>query len=681
MSRLLRNPFILRLAQGLVCALLAPIVWAQSPSAVKTPSTDNSACGGAAMNSEGLKYFKGQAVPKDDWRALRLFQKAADDCDNADAYANLGYMYQTGAAVPRDPYRAKQFYEKAVALDSVEGLTRLGQWYTESFPLPDQTRARMLLEKAATQGSRAAEFALGNMYLFGQLGVSRDPSRALALYEKVADTPAAEWDDPELTHDAAFNIAGIYRVFNNPQQTQIWADRTAELEAKRKPPVPGPTSDLCKPEQLDSTFHIYTEHHQSFTVTVETRNISARACRLDYVAARFQGAPPESNMPLTRIHVDVCQGCDMEGRAAPPRSITFSPDQMVHANISWKSVADSNGSPCVAMGSMALGFSTVAGAFTFYPGSPGIPICSTVDVGLLTPGVDPRADKDMSRVAALRISAPKTTYFPREHMLLNVSATGVGVLPNSGAPCPFLIQRIRHPSGEVRYVPVAGDARCQVIAANPHGSKSTTLQVTLLANVYRELGGYELQLLRYAPPGSKNPWRLLAESDRFHYRINDSYKVDRTSWGPAVKGLAANITLDKTTYSLGEDVPLHLALKNLSVPDRSFHIQMCTDAAITVRDESGRKIEPVDVEEFCSHNGTYNPYFPPTDLLPTEHSLKLMGLLPSKPGTYTIESTWTMYPKPPGANGIYSREKDVGSPYAVVSSAPVTFQVTGSPPN
>jgi hypothetical protein len=300
-----------------------------------------------------------------------------------------------------------------------------------------------------------------------------------------------------------------------------------------------------------------------------------------------------------------------------------------------------------------------------------------VNVGQLTPGPDPHAEREVARVASLKIVAPKATYFPREHMLLQVSATQAGILPSSGESCPFLLQRIRYPSGAIKYLPLAGDPRCKVVAVNPRDSR---LEVTLLANVYRELGDYDLQLLQYAPPDSKHAWRLVAESDKFRYRINDSYNVER-SWGPEVKGLAASVTLDKATYAPGEDVPLHLALKNISVPDRSFHIQICTDAVITVRDELGHKIESADDEEFCSQNGTTNPYFPPGDILPTEHSLKLMGLLPTKPGTYTIESTWTMYPRPPGPNGLFSQAKDAGPPYAIVSSAPVTFRVADTPQN
>lgn len=719
MNRLLSSPIGWLVALGLVCLFFSPLVPAQSASKVKTLPGDTSTCGGGALNSEGLKYFRGQGVPKDDWRALRLFEKAATDCNDADAMANLGYMYQTGAAVPVDPYLAKPLYEKSVELGSVEGLTRLGQWYAGGFPLPDYTRARMLLEKAAAQGSRTAEFSLGNAYLFGQWGVPRDPSRAIEYFRNVVETPPAEWDDPDLAMNAASWIAGIYEgaagfpkdekrafewrqkaamlgdpramkplsemyrdgrgVEKDPQQAQIWADRAAALESK---PAVTPNNEQCKGEQLDSSMHLYNQHNHLFTVTVETRNISTQPCRLDYVTARFMGAGTATNHILQKVHVEVCQNCDQWGRAQRPRTIILSPNQVLHADISWQGVPDTSGTPCVAIGSMGVGFTLNAGAFNFYPGSPGIPICSTVNAGPLMPGPDPRAAKEMAHVAALKVSAPKSTYFPREHMLLVVNATAGDSFPGPGSPCPFFQQRIRYPNGVIQYVPMAGgDARCKIIPAYRSGSAgSSALEVTLLANVYRELGDYQIQFLQYDPPGSQNSWRLLAESDRFTYRLDDSYKVERT-WGPPVKGLAANIALDKTNYSLGEDVPLHLALKNISVPDRSFHVQLCTDAVITVRDQSGHKIEPTGDQEFCSQNGTYNPYFPPGDLIPTEHSLKLMGLLPSKPGTYTIESTWTMYPKPPGAKGMYSRNKDVGDSYAVVSSAPVTFLITGPPQN
>jgi TPR repeat protein len=710
---LARRLFFLQLA---IFVLFSPFVHAQVATTTQEPATDSSGCGGAAMNHEGLKFYRGQGVPKDDGHAVRLFEKAAVDCGNADALANLGDMYQSGAGVPKNIYRAKELYQQSASLGSAEGMAKLAQWYMQAQPSPDYTRARVLFEKAAALGDRSAALSLGDIHYFGT-GASRNLKQAIECYERVLDMPPSADEEPGLSGRAAWSIAGIYlpdnsplhdgalalqwylkaaalgdaramaRLANlyqhggagvekNPQQAQLWATKAAEAEAKQKPTPAAPRESPCKTADLDPTLNLYDERGEQFSVTEEVRNRSTQPCRLDYASLIFQAEPPSHPGALVKAHVDVCQNCNAAGQRARPGPMVLAPGSVAHVTISWRSTPSSDDSQCVAMGAMYVDFGPMSAGATLFPGAPGIPICSTVNAGWFVPGPDPKARR--KGIATLQISAAKNSYFPREHMLLTVTSSHPRTLSGAGQPCPPFLQRIRYPNGRVMYVPLAGgDARCKIGSAGwTHSPGLSLLEVTLLANVYWELGQYELQVLQYAPFGKhRNQWRLVAKSGNFPYSLSSSYKIERT-WGPEVKGLAATVTLEKTTYLLGEDVPLHIALKNVSVPDRTFHIQLCTDAVITVRNENGQKIDPTNNQEFCSQNGTYNPYFPPGDLLPAEHSLKLMGLLPHQPGRYTVESIWTMYPKPPGPNGLMSRGEDVGAPYAIVSSAPVTFRVS-----
>jgi hypothetical protein len=653
-----------------------------------------------------------EGVPQDNWRALRLFRKAVD-CGNADALASLGYMYETGAGVPQNVFRAKDLYQQSATLGSAVGMDKLAHGYMQSAPAPDYTRARIWFEKAAALGNRSAALSLGEMYQL-QMGVSLDLNKAMEWYKRVLDMPPSADEEPGISGRAACDIASMYypsnsllhddtlalqwyqkaaalgdqrammmlanmyryvlRVQKDPQQAQVWERKAAEAEAKQKPTPVAPQEPPCEIADLDSTLHLHNEHSGFFSVTEEVRNRSTRACRLEYASPSFQAV--QRHGPLIRTHVDVCRNCDREGHESRPSPLVLAPDAIAHATISWESKLSPDHPQCVAMGAMYVNFGPRSAGATLYPGWPGIPICSTVTAGWFVPGPDPKAPR--KGVATLRISAAKTSYFPREHMLLSVTSSNSGKLPEAGQTCPPFLQRIRYPNGATTYVPLAGDPRCKILSASHHSPESPELEVTLLANVYWELGEYQLQLLQYAQPGKHdNTWRLVAKSDNFRYSLSSSYKIERT-WGPDVNGLAATVTLEKMTYSLGEDVPLHIALKNISVPDRSLHIRLCTDAVITVRNDKGEKIEPENDEEFCSQNGTNNPYLPPSDLVPREHSLKLMGLLPRQPGTYTIESTWTIYPRPPGPNGLFSEEPEIGPPYAVVASAPVIIRIVDS---
>ena len=66
----------------------------------------------AAQTSLGLKYSKGDGVPKDLSKAFEWFQKAAEQ-GNADAQSQLGWMYFYNESVVQDLSKAFEWFQKA----------------------------------------------------------------------------------------------------------------------------------------------------------------------------------------------------------------------------------------------------------------------------------------------------------------------------------------------------------------------------------------------------------------------------------------------------------------------------------------------------------------------------------------------------------------------------------------
>ena len=55
----------------------------------------------------GLKYYKGEGVPKDDREAVKWYRRAAEQ-GHAMAQFSLGFMYSNGEGVPEDEPRGRE---------------------------------------------------------------------------------------------------------------------------------------------------------------------------------------------------------------------------------------------------------------------------------------------------------------------------------------------------------------------------------------------------------------------------------------------------------------------------------------------------------------------------------------------------------------------------------------------
>jgi len=165
----------------------------------------------------------------------------------------------------------------------------------------------------------------------------------------------------------------------------------------------------------------------------------------------------------------------------------------------------------------------------------------------------------------------------------------------------------------------------------------------------------------------------------------------KRNWGQIEKGIRVDFTVDKLTYSVGEDVPLHIAVENVSGNSRiygepfrprpAFGDDGSSGIKVTVQDDDG-PLTPRDSWGIGTSGGPSicpAPY-PPGKPVQMEKTLHQVGLLPSTPGTYKITVTWSPYTTDlvtcegaPRFDPTVPPEK----PYVSVRSNPVFVQITG----
>jgi hypothetical protein len=111
-----------------------------------------------------------------------------------------------------------------------------------------------------------------------------------------------------------------------------------------------------------------------------------------------------------------------------------------------------------------------------------------------------------------------------------------------------------------------------------------------------------------------------------------------------VEGLAADVTIDKNTYELGKDIPLHLAIENFSASVPIYGASPVFNPSklleVQVRDSAGQLVSGIN-PWLCRGGGPSGAgRYPKDKLIPLEWSLAPLGMLPDRPGIYNVAITW-----------------------------------------
>jgi hypothetical protein len=260
--------------------------------------------------------------------------------------------------------------------------------------------------------------------------------------------------------------------------------------------------------------------------------------------------------------------------------------------------------------------------------------------------------------------------------------------------CPVLFQTVRDSTGTVlweitspRVVNSANGCLAQSSWAGKWWGPKDEYPIQLRLNGVLgqiALGKRIITVSELAGTGPDGEMRLVS-SNPVTLTVVDPATIQRT-WGKAEEGVRTDLTVDNLTYTVGEDIPLHLAIENVSASRPLYSMPLnggaCpSDFTLHVEKEGSSPPEFFQLpffaltETMCVTGYRRNP-LAVGKIVPIEDTLSQLGLLPSQPGVYRITVSWKVYDNPSSgsdrANLIQQR------PYVTVTSAASELRIIQS---
>lgn len=296
------------------------------------------------------------------------------------------------------------------------------------------------------------------------------------------------------------------------------------------------------------------------------------------------------------------------------------------------------------------------------------------------------SSKDGVENTKFKLTSDKTTYNRGEWFPLRVSLTQQdAALQTEPESCPALCLRQRSPNGWTRIdeiQPLAFKGCKHFSLGRLAGDWQSGFEIDSGASSRWEgLGEHAFQVFQVARAADDKEVHITS-SNVLRVQVADPEKMPR-KWGPRVKGIAADITLDKDTFRLGEEVPLHIAVENFDAEGSVYGgdptWDPCWVIGLKVLDTRGQVLTTNDrfpPRSLCMGHGRSPMLYEKSKFIPLERSLGAEGWLPNHPGTYIIVVTWapliTASDEPPND---YGRSN---STCGAIAQALATIRVTGN---
>jgi uncharacterized protein len=612
----------------------------------------------------GHLYQHGLGVPQDIPKAIQLYETAAAD-EHPEAIEILGLLYRNGTGVPKDLEKAREYFERAASLEDVGAMFELGQMYegTDGYPR-DPAKAKYWYERAASKADQSlanqwvSEWAmerLGDTYQSG-IFTERNYQLSLDWFKKAAQV----FNSPNAMDRLAYFYEYGFGVPKDEAEAQQWRARAAALR-----PPPTPVTPQCSDHDLETKLRVFdTLAYQA--IAVEKRNTTKAACRLG--------------------------------------NYTLAPNQVAHAWRRWRKTADDG----TTTGCHPLIDNSFLNGITLVSSTLVPPVCSSLEfhdfaAGPFVPDWPPDHTIALPPPPNLVLTTPKAEYMQGEHVPLRLSVNGIdAATPKTKQGCPVFLRTITYPTGLIRIDEMTPTTR------DPNGYFSIVINCNGTAFRGIERHEFEFDGDQYLDQKVSNAAHFftlagrspqgeirLVESNSTTIAFKDPAEMPR-KWGATEQGVRVALSLDKLTYAISEDIPLHIAAQVVSYerpvyaePDTmrgtffsefsgAFHLTLIDEDGIIAGNEDGENLR------IRSLGGSSGPAMCPSPLegakvYPLERSAKLQGLLPKQPGKYRVFVTWSPYPAsdPPCSQlGSATGEKRF-RPFVTVASAPLVIQITG----
>lgn len=437
------------------------------------------------------------------------------------------------------------------------------------------------------------------------------------------------------------------------------------------PAPPKPLAPNCTAADFDASIQAAEGPNALYTLAINYRNISGHDCLLG------QSSGPGLNpwtFPDGRI-IHPCPDC----LVPTPKRVhtTFAPfvlkkEETAHQAFSWITDPAGQDTSCLQLVAMSISI----GQVNRPPYSLRCPallkrVCSPLQYGEYAAGPfrenSPPAGLE---VPTLELFQDSKSHYPGQQLELEGHVTEpTDLLPSSPRTCPAMLQRVRNPNGDTQWEQLSYKwcMPDHIVGHGPGGQIDFKIDAPQTAP-----GTHSFSLIQVLPAG-ENGDVALAESNTIHLVTLDNTTM-RRHWGPLVRGIAVDVTLDKQAFALGEDVPLHIALENFSADDPVVGMTPLWDpgmvVTIDVLDANQNPIKRSDGRRYTGH-GRWLTYEKGV-VVPMEETLSNVGLLPTELGTFTVTVTWSPHTctgPDCGRSGGVS-----GQPYATVQDT-VSFDI------
>jgi hypothetical protein len=465
------------------------------------------------------------------------------------------------------------------------------------------------------------------------------------------------------------------------------------IEARAQSSAGAPIA-ACVAADLDKNFQFMDEPGDVTRLTLSVTNISKTTCLL--------GRPNypcfvDQNQP-NRRQVDYCDRCKepIPGGELPSNApIQLEPNGAAHQTLRWRTVAAKDSPACIQIAWISASSEDMKHAFLLVTPSLIKAVCSPVDVVGYLPG--PSAvptigakQSPRSQASIVQLSALRQVYYQDERFELHAEMERDAGKLGTTTQCPSFFLRERSPDGNARIDEIAPrDVNCS--------DSQNVIKANFDAGALSRWGGvgdHVFQALALQPGAA-----TFEESNRLTIPIRDEALIARV-WGPIQQGVHVNLTLDKLTYSLGEDIALRIGAEVVSEDQAvygsqygrggAFFMSIAPGFHLIISDSDGplpgsdARSNLYSLVGGSSGPSVCTPPLPVGKVLALDRSAKAYGLLPKRPGTYTLVVTWSPYKtKYASCNDVPRYDPAVPSeqPFVTVSSLPLTIRVVGEEPH
>ena len=424
----------------------------------------------------------------------------------------------------------------------------------------------------------------------------------------------------------------------------------------------------CKAAEFDTTTEFVNGPADYFTVAFNLRNISGHSCLLD---GPLYGPSFNPDRVPGENPVALCYDCEHRlpnGQYPVVAPLTLKPDQLAYLSYRWKTKPPDEAIHCMQPQAMSGPVAVNVPALLK-------PVCSAVEVSRYVAGAFPGSI--FKERQGFNLTSGRNTYYEGESFFLHVSPV---TPPTQRDGCPILYMRQRSPDGTTRIDTVLPAAfkgySWAVPGLEPGDWQSGFLVDSGARSRWTGLGKHAFEVFQVAD--APDSGRIsFTHSNRLRTEIADASTIPR-KWGPKVKGLAVDVTLDKDTFQLREDVALHVAIENFDAPVPIYAFTECGSIQVEIFDAAGQRV-PVsgrfETLNICTGHG-FTLRYEKGKVVPYELALLSEGWLPNHTGTFTVVVTWAAWDNSDNGASLRGGRILAASemPYAIVKAS-ATFHI------